>query len=86
MTPRRLRPPWPGLERRREADAARATVRSQMLNLFRTLSDAEGHLDSAEWVVREHVGRVTASLEGFVEALQGTAERPERGDQRGADS
>ena len=77
MTPRRLRPPWPGLTRyqqrktpaRRAADRAR---RAEILHLFRHLPDPEGALAATEWVVVDHARRV-----GAIFGLQGTTGRPE---------
>ena len=82
MTPRRLRPPWPGLTRyqqrktpaRRAADRAR---RAEILHLFRHLPDPEGALEATEQLVRDHDRRVGESLGWFTEAPQGTTERPE---------
>jgi hypothetical protein len=73
MTPRRLRPTWPGLERRRQHE----TRRAEILHLFRHLPDPEGALEATERLVRDHDRRVTESLGWFTEALQGRSERPE---------
>jgi hypothetical protein len=71
MTPRRLRPPWPGLTRyhQRKTPARRAEI----LHLFRHLPDPEGALAATEWVVVDHARRVTAAIVG----LQGLPGRPE---------
>ena len=75
MTPRRLRPTWPGLTRyqQRKTPARRAEI----LHLFRHLPDPEGALEATEQLVRDHDRRVTESLGWFTEALQGRSGRPE---------
>jgi hypothetical protein len=75
------------LERRRQHE----TRRAEILHLFRHLPDPQGALEATEQLVADHDRRVAASilamtadrrqamagLNGHIEALQGTAERPE---------